>query len=127
MASLIITEVAAYLAANGIGTVGQDIFLEEMPPDPIVATCVVSSSGVVVAGNPVDRPGFQILIRGTDKAEQLTRAWTIHELLHDKWNMLSTTRGRIEAMALPGGMFRDEAGNRNLSLNFLITRAPGGS
>jgi len=70
MASL--DELGVYLAAQGVGTVGTDLFLGGLPDAPPACVAVLETGGMASAkamraapGSPVaEQPGFQVIARG---------------------------------------------------------------
>ena len=65
----ILEAVGTYLAANGHGTLGTNLFLAVMPDEPDVMTCVYETGGgapdqtMGSAAWAIDRPTLQILCR----------------------------------------------------------------
>lgn len=86
---MIIEEIAEYISGLALGDwdpddAGGNIFLEEMPPDPDDAICLYSTGGGRSdAKTTVKRPGAQVIVRGVDLAETMTRAKSIHDALND--------------------------------------------
>lgn len=67
---MVLDELVTYLAANGIGTAGLDLFYSIMPPDPDVATVLYEYGGLPsepATGGKTNRlvfPKIQVLCRG---------------------------------------------------------------
>ena len=119
----LLEDIAIYLNTIGIGTPGQTVFIGNMPNTPVNALGIYSSGGEVsVAGSPVYRPGFQLLLRRSsgDFANASNLADYLFQVLDDKWNVLDRVRGRIIATSAPGVFFRDDSGNLVFSLNFQV-------
>lgn len=78
-----IRDIAQYLQTNGVGTVGTDIFLQQLPanPDNVVAL-------FQYAGEPPDLhwngeyPGLQVLVRNKNTEAALTKIEHIKNILH---------------------------------------------
>lgn len=121
----LVEDIAQYLAAQGVGVVGADIFLKRMPATPISCVSIYDSGGLVERGNPLNRPTFQVLIRGTDHLVLLPKVRSVYSLLHNQWNVLAERYGRILAEALPGAYYLDEADYAIYPLNFYLVQPPG--
>lgn len=111
-------QIAAYLEANTIGTLGTDLFISTMPETPKTATAIVMTGGPLLAGDPTRRPSFQILHRNTHAESALPKSVEIHNLFDDRWNVLSNFPGRIVAVSEVGAQFKDAAGLSVFPLNF---------
>ncbi|WP_348528335.1 minor capsid protein [Methanothrix sp.] len=80
------SDIAAYLAAQGYGTVGTDIFLDELQDLPADQVVVFTGGGPApdeVQGDPgaVDYPNIDVQVRSTSKATARTDAEAIRILL----------------------------------------------
>jgi hypothetical protein len=114
-------DIATYLQTLGVGTIGTNIFIGNLPSSP--SRCI----GVYSDGGPMDsinapnlRPNLQILIRGEQGSlENLSNLVNyVFNLLDNKWNICNRFKGRITAKSLPGLNYRDDAGNWVFPLNF---------
>ena len=88
-------KVATFLASEGLGTLGTDLFDGEMPPQPTVATSVQDLTGtaptlVLGRSSPAVEPyRFQVFTRSTTKALAHARAVAVKDAL------MPLTHGRI--------------------------------
>lgn len=121
----LVEDIAQYLAAQGVGVVGVDIFLKRMPAAPISCVSIYDSGGSIERGDPLNRPTFQVLIRGAEHMVLLPKVRNVFSLLHNKWNVLAERYGRILAEALSGAYYLDEASNVIYPLNFYLVQPPG--
>jgi len=66
----VLEAVGDYLQAEGVGTLGTDLFLAVMPESPDACVCVYETQGFApqetmgAAAFAVDRPGLQVICRG---------------------------------------------------------------
>lgn len=79
-------DIAAYLAAQGYGTIGTDIFLDELQDLPADQIAVFTGGGVApdeIQGSPdaVDYPNLDVQVRSISKATARTDAEAIRILL----------------------------------------------
>lgn len=126
---LLLTEIADYLEANGIGTqsnisssVQGDLFVVQMPQVPIEATVVAHSGGLALTGDPTRRPAFQVQHRSVDPEAGLRKAVEINTLLDDKFNVLASLTGRITLVGgEPGQSFVDANGHLVFPLSYQFT------
>jgi len=126
---LLLRKIASYLAANGVGTLaadgadaaGTDIFMQVLPEAPITGTVIVSTGGIDLPSDPTRRPGFQVLHRNPNASLGLAKSVQINRLLAGQWNVLSGFPGRITAVSEPGSYFKDDAGNFQYFLNYVVT------
>jgi len=113
-------EIAEYLQAGGVGTIGSSLFIERLPDAPIAATALYATGGTHAAhgSDPLHRPTLQILVRRETERAAMQAAKFIFSLLDDKWNVTPSFPGRCTADHLPGPSFLSEAGFPVFSLNF---------
>ena len=116
----LLTKVGEYLAAQGVGTLGTDIFLQVLPEEPVTGTAVVHTGGINLPGDPTRRPSLQVLHRNVSAEAGLDKSVIIHRLLDDQWNVLTGFPGRLVAASEPGSYFKDEAGLFSYSMNFVL-------
>lgn len=81
-----IDALGAHVQANGLGTLGTDLFTEPMPEDDTSGptTCLVMEPGqsYLVGGNRiVDRPGLLLGVRGADWNAAYTQVNAVRDLL----------------------------------------------
>jgi hypothetical protein len=115
-------EVAEYLEDNSVGTVGTDIYVDQLPEQTGVVTMIASLSGVPDIDLPTAKPGFEVLVRGSSEADVVTKIYEIVELLHRKFNTTLITGGNyyyfIKMTTEPQSLGRDEKGRIEFSANF---------
>lgn len=71
-----------YLAANGIGTVGTDLFLAQFPQHVLDGVAVVATGGTEATPVRGDyRLRFQVTSRHSNYATASAKAWDAYELL----------------------------------------------
>lgn len=121
--SLVVDNVADYLANNSIGTVGTNIFVGEQPPTPANCVTVLETGGLLPPIDiPSKKPTFQILIRNTNYSTGRTLLDTIRTLLHNKYGVTLAAGGNffhsINAISEGGHIGKDDAGNDEFSINF---------
>lgn len=127
-----LNEIGAYLQANGVGTVGTDIFLDRMPETP--DTCIALFE---YGGSPTHRtmnalPGtanaevvrIQILCRAATHVTARSKARSIFALLdHYDGTLSSVTYYYVMAISSPFYLKRDENERAYYACNFEITKA----
>jgi len=126
----LINEIADFLqVSTSIGTVATDIFIGFMPSSPVVCTAVYAQPGISLMGDPLVRPGVQVLARGITYSSVHQMAEIIFGVLQDVWNISASgsARGRLSASHEVGPNYRD--GNNNivftLNFSFIGTRIVG--
>jgi hypothetical protein len=116
-----LTAIASYVGANGLGTVGDDMFIGALEEEPYTQTAIIPTGGPEVPGDPLRRRTFQILHRNELKQQALTVATSIHALFDDKWNVLPAGHeGRFLPMHDIGPHFADENLHTIYSLNYVF-------
>lgn len=114
---------ATYLADQGVGTLGTDIFASHQPD---IASCVtVIDTGGLEPDRylPHANVTFQVIVRDVDYATAVTKAETIVSTLNDNNNVTvgSDHHYFIFLMTEPTSIGRDEKGREEISINF-VTR-----
>lgn len=79
---MLLPDIGDYLSSGGVGTLGTDLFLGQLPPMPDAAVCVYETGGVApiysmgnVAGRAVvERPRVQVVVRGAQYEYESARA-----------------------------------------------------
>jgi hypothetical protein len=117
----IVESVADYLEDQGILTKATNLFVFTMPMTPHVCTAIIRTGGVEIPGEPTRRPSFQILHRNTNTASGSSMVNSINALLDDRWNILTTHPGRVEAQNEPGSWYKDENDHSVFPLNYVLT------
>lgn len=119
-----LTDVATYLAANGVGSVSGsvNIFAGQLPATPDNAVGIIGNSGE--APNPyvpqLLYPRFQITIRNTDYDTGWQKLRAIRDLLHGKFGLQFTNFHALSiyADAEGGALGEDTNGRHVFSINF---------
>ncbi len=119
-ATLLVNTIASYLAAQGVGTVGTDLFKMVLPENPSAGTVVVPTGGIDLPEDPTRRPSFQVMHRNPNTELGLSKSVEINRLLDNQWNVLSGFPGRITAVSEPGAYFKDDNGRPNFPLNYVL-------
>jgi hypothetical protein len=120
----LITDVADYLEAEGVGTVGEDIFNSVVPEYPDGCVTVVDTGGIEPSRDiPTAEPTFQVLVRNSSYDTAKTKIDSIVALLHQKANaeLVSgeTYFYYIFLVAEPGYLGRDDNDREEFSANFV--------
>lgn len=120
-----ISEIATYLAANSIGTVGTNLFYGQMPDaDQNVLVCVYDRVGLKPSVDIPDikHPSFQIIVRSKTYDLGKAKLDAIRTLLQDKINVYLVGGGIkfrfIQALSEGGWIGLNEAGKDEFSINF---------
>lgn len=122
---MLLDDIATYLQTNGVGTVGTDIFLGQLPASP--DNCVALFE---YAGFPPDliwsgeRPGLQARIRNKSYSAGRTKAEQVVQKLHGlAESTLSGTRYLlVRAEQSPESLGRDANGRNEWVVNFAIIK-----
>lgn len=124
----ILEAVGDYLQAQGVGTLGTDLFLAVMPETPDACVCVYETQGFAPqetmgsAAFAVDRPGLQVICRGArgDYPGARDKAVSVRNLLAA---LLETTVSGVHILRVTadGGvapMGEDQNGRPMVSSNY---------
>ncbi|MBC7340891.1 MAG: hypothetical protein H5U02_00295 [Clostridia bacterium] len=121
-------DIGNYLQINGVGTVGTDIFLGQLPaaPDNVVAL-------FEYAGEPpdlhssVEYPGLQVLVRNKSYVAGRQKIEQTRNVLHGLTE--ATINGRryllVRARQSPEALPRDENGRALFVCNFRVIKEVG--
>ncbi len=128
---MLLEELAALLAVNNLGVIGETIFLDSLPSRPDACFALYH-----YAGRPGryrhdnllpadDQPRVQVASRAKSYATARDRALTVHNLLHFRHKQLGGTRyWRSEALQWPFKLKTDEDGREifvfNLELHKMV-------
>lgn len=120
---MMITEIANYLATQGLGTVGTDIFYAYLPGGVDDGIVVLDTGGMLPdADLPTKEPTFQIFVRSSSYAAGKAKMDLIRTALHQKTNTVlgsgTTYFYFILAQAEGGHIGRTENGLDEFSINF---------
>lgn len=125
--SQVIDDVATYLAANGIGTLGTNLFEAFLPPKPDIAVAILETAGLKPNIDvPIFQPSFQILVRDTVYDHGRTVCDNIKTLLHNQYNLTLVNGGIyfywIRLITEGGHIGQDQTGRDIFSMNFETKR-----
>lgn len=129
----LLDEIAAKLAAGGIGTVGSTIFIGEVPPEPDAMVCLFNYGASPndytfgATGAIIEYPRFQAIARATTYTAARSKIQSIYALLDAIVNetLSGTLYLRIYALGAPYDMPRDQNGRYVAQCNFEAYRTPG--
>lgn len=119
----IVEEVAAYLASEGVGILKETLFMNTLPDTPEQCVAVLNIGGPTSVDPIPKRHGISVLLRAADHDAGLATAWQIYNLLHNKWNVLPESTGRVVGDLLPGMYYFDENNRIIYSLSFTVEQA----
>ncbi len=123
-------DLVAYLAAQGIGTPGSDLWLGQIP-DVQTAIALVETGGPApyheYGDNAIDNPSIQVLVRNPNYLTGGAKAKTIKEALDGlaNWPINGTRYLSISAMGDPaylGKISTAEGETHEFSINFATMR-----
>jgi hypothetical protein len=120
------SDVGAYLAAQGLGTVGTDIFYYEFPDSPANCICIIPFATrvprIILGGTDnIDYPGVQVQVRNTSKSTAESNAETIRETLH--LAPISNVVQCVTTRSHPVFLGKDESNPRyRFSVDFEVTK-----
>ena len=123
--TILIEDIATYLAAQLHLTVGSDIFVSHLPPTPDTAIAVLEAGGEAPPFTGVERRRIQVIVRDSDYSAGSTSSASVLSALNNKTGFIS---GRHISFSLAAGLpiylGMEEGGLHSFSLNFLITVKP---
>ncbi|MDQ6989197.1 MAG: minor capsid protein [Mariprofundaceae bacterium] len=119
----VLNDVGTHLQTSGIGTLGVDVFLYQLPHQPTEAVAVIPTGGPRLAAdlNAIKRVQFQVLIRADSITSGMQKAEKVFSALDNQANVLANNPGRIFGDHEPGVHFRDANNRVVFSLNFTTT------
>jgi len=133
----LLVDIGTYLAAQGVGTQGTDLFRGSLPDAPDLCMAVVPTGGLgsimtmtaTLAGLAPERPRVQILTRSPvqDQPAGLARAELAYGKLHNaRFTGVSGIRYLLlEALQKPHVVGRDENNRHLFSFNVQVWKDPG--
>lgn len=123
--TILIEDIAAYLATELHLTVGTNVFVSHLPPAPDVAIAVLDSGGEAAQFTGVERRRVQVMVRDGAYDAGAATAGRVLSALNGKTGFISGRSISFSAaMALPIYLGVEEGGLHSFSLNFLITVKP---
>lgn len=124
----VIDEVATYLAAQGLGTIGTNIFKSYLPDNNDNSLVVLDTGGVQPDRYlPTKKPTFQVFIRASNYSDGKSKLDSVRSLLHQKKNANLISNGTyfyyIMAQSEGGHLGVNDKGLDEFSINFIcLTR-----
>lgn len=121
--AVVIDDIAQYLATNGVGTLGTDLFKSFVPSTPDDCVTVLDTGGVKPdADIPTKSPTFQVYIRAASYSAGRAKLDSVRALLHQVANQNLVANQTyfyyILALAEGGHLGRDANGRDLFSINF---------
>ena len=127
----LLDDVGVYLAAQGVGTQGTDIFIGKMPDTP--DTCIGlfeygGQEGDYTMGATVsarmERPNFQAVVRAAGYSAARTKVQSVYTTLDAvaEQDLSSKRYHRISAKAPPIYLGRDKSNRPQFSCNFGVIK-----
>lgn len=125
-------ELAEYLESQGVGTVGTDLFVGEMPAGVVNAMVITQYPGAPPeltcgsAGWTLEISRLQFRARNTDEATALTKCKLAATALSKVKNqVIEGVRYRsVTVLQSPGLLFRDDGNRPNCGFNIEAEKVP---
>jgi len=93
--------IATSLQSYGLGTIGSDLFIGQLPSTPYESTVIAPSGGYEISGDKVNRPAVQFLHRSVKYNDGWTYINSLNTLFADKFNKLGCSYpGRFARQSL---------------------------
>jgi len=130
-------DIATYCATQSIGTLGTDIFINDLPdkpgyPDNVIV--FIDTGGFApdhamgsITTNPVfENPSIQVLVQNNGAETALAKCYDVFALLDGLKDQTidSVVYLHITAMSSPFNIGKDENDRYRVACNFLVTRRP---
>lgn len=127
---MLLDEIASYLASQGVGTEGVDLFKSLMPDEPSNCVALYDYGGsppamTLGAGAAQwEEPRIQVVARATTYSAARTKIGDVFTVLHSLLNttLSGTLYISIEAVQSPFLLDRDESGRVRCACNFHIRK-----
>ena len=118
--SLLLDQLAAYLHAQGEGTVGTDLFKLHRPSSPLACVSMHATGGYPADGyTEREHPTVMLFARAATPDDALRKAYSLYRKLHGRQN-LDLGGGlwalTIEAVASPAYVGTEQAANATAHL-----------
>ena len=122
MSSELLTHFATKLSSLGYGTLGVDIFANNLPPTPTVSLGIISQGGYSTRQDPTRRESFQILYRTTSIGSGSVHVDNLHKDLTEGngFNLFPGFCGSLNLQGEPGTFYKDAANFPVFSLNYVF-------
>lgn len=123
---MLLDDIATYLEANSIGTVGTDLFKGDMPetPDNCVALFEYAGEPPEVATD-IEYPGLQVRVRNTSYSAARVKIDAVYALLHTLANTTLSGTKYLSIFAVqssPVPLGRDSSNRVDLAQNYKVTK-----
>jgi len=125
---MLVEDIGNYLQTSGVGTIGTDIFLGQLPvtPDNVIVL-------FEYAGEPPDLhssleyPGLQVLVRNESYAAGRQKIEQVRSVLHGLTEAMINGRRYllVQAKQSPESLARDENGRAVFVCNFRVMKEIG--
>lgn len=123
--TILIEDIATYLATQLHLTVGTNVFVSHLPPAPDTALAVLDAGGETAPFTGVEHRRIQVIVRDTSYSAGAQAAGAVLSALNNKTGFISGRSISFSvAAALPIYLGMEEGGLHSYSLNFLITVKP---
>lgn len=96
--AILLNDIALYLAANAVGTIGTNLFWGSLPDSPDSCVSLIQSTGSGSVHAPSVIRIVSTLVRGKDYTATGALANQIYSLFHNKLNMLTGVVGTTHAV-----------------------------
>lgn len=120
---MLLDEIGNYLQAQGVGTIGTDLYLSQMPDQPDTALSIQETGGYPPDLHAdIDYPTFQIMCRSMDYQTARSKAEDAFKVLHGLAETILGTRRYllISAMQSPTYIGRDASMREMISTNYEV-------
>jgi len=109
----LLTAIGTYVATNGYGTVGTDLFLNLFPENPRECFAIMLSGGPGYHREKLHTHLISVYVRSANPHTALTKIGSINGLFDDKFGQLQSSgiRGRFVAFGELGPPSQDKAGD----------------
>ena len=116
-------EVAEYLEDNSIGTVGTNIFVDNLPEEDGTIVAIYNTGGSSPDIDlPIPRPSFQVLVRDDEPSVAYAKISSIVDLLEQRYNQVLVSGGNYYySINLRGeiqNIGQDERNRKEYTVNF---------
>jgi hypothetical protein len=128
MRPLLLDDIASYLASEGIGVVGTDLFKGQIPDSPDNCVAIFEYAGqrpeTTHDNATFEHPGLQVRVRNLNYANGRQKIHDVFEVLHGlcNTNLSSTFYLSIFAIQSPESIGRDENDRVEFVQNFAVTK-----
>lgn len=121
-------DIGEYLEDLGVGTVGTNLFLGEMPESPNSCIALYQYAGETPItthdGGVIEKPGLQVKVRDPVYATGMAKIGSIFDALHKLANTRLEGTGYLSFFAVqsPYPLGRDASNRMEWVQNFIVTK-----